>query len=450
MDQDSLGLGRHPPLAERVSLPEVYDASYRKLLVQLYGLTGDLDEAEYVVHEAFVRAAAAGRSFLREAHHESWLRATGVQVHHRRRRALLVGHRARQPRGARDPELPVECLEVVTALRTLPEEQREVVALHFLADLTVPAMAEELGVRARDARSRLATGRATLTVLLTPPDGRPVAPDPLLAAFREEAERLTPVPAFELVAAAGRTRHRRHHSVAGAACACLLAPAGFLALGGQETPADVARGDDPTRSGGVMTYPGPLTTALPRGNRELHPAVGEDRPVVSFALPGGWNSWEVPNRLDEMAPGVSDDEELLVRAPWHVGLLVLEVEHMARRGCTVADVSTDDPAGLVESLTRLPHLTVVSGPETGSRFGVPATHLRLHDGPGPACLRDYLFTTSRYSTVGTPGGDATYDAWVLDVGGRPLLVWGVWTDTAPSTEVEELLDVIDSLEVHAD
>ncbi len=39
----------------------------------------------------------------------------------------------------------MEHLEVVAALRMLPEEQREVVALHFLADLTAPAMAEELG-----------------------------------------------------------------------------------------------------------------------------------------------------------------------------------------------------------------------------------------------------------------------------------------------------------------
>ncbi len=81
---------------------------------------------------------------------------------------------------------------------------------------------------------------------------------------------------------------------------------------------------------------------------------------------------------------------------------------------------------------------------------MPATHLRLRGGAAPACLDDYLFTTSRYSTIDATGRDTTYDAWVLDVGGRPLLVWGVWTDTAPPSEVGELLDVIDTLEVHND
>jgi RNA polymerase sigma-70 factor (ECF subfamily) len=448
MDPDVVSLGRHSTLEERVSLHEVYDASYRKILVQLYGLTGDLEVAEDVVHEAFVRAASSGRRFLHEADRESWLRTTAIHVHRGRWRALRAGRPAPEPRTTHDMELGPEQLVVMAALRSLPEQQREVVALHYLADLSVRATAEELDVRARDVRPLLDRGRATLAVLLTPPDGTPATPDLLVRAFREEAECVTPVPAFEPVAAAGRKLHRRHHSVAGAACACLLAPVGFLALGGQEPSTEVTRGDDP-RSEGVMTYPGPLRAALPRGHRELHPAVGDDRPVVSFALPGEWNSWEVANRVEEMAPGVSDNEELFVRAPWHVGLLVLEVEHMARRGCTVVDVSNQDPAGLVDSLTRLP-LRVTSGPETASGFGVPATHLRLRGGPAPTCLDDYLFTTSRYSTIDATGPDTTYDAWVLDVGGRPLLVWGVWTDTAPPSEVDELLEVIDSLEVHDD
>ena len=50
---------------DRASLRDLYDASYRRLVVQLYGVTGDLDEAEDVVQEAFVRAAAAERRFRR-------------------------------------------------------------------------------------------------------------------------------------------------------------------------------------------------------------------------------------------------------------------------------------------------------------------------------------------------------------------------------------------------
>ena len=45
---------------------ELYDASYRRLVVQLYAICGDLNDAEDAVQEAFVGAlagsAASGRS----------------------------------------------------------------------------------------------------------------------------------------------------------------------------------------------------------------------------------------------------------------------------------------------------------------------------------------------------------------------------------------------------
>jgi DNA-directed RNA polymerase specialized sigma24 family protein len=41
------------------TLGEVFDRSYRRLVVQLYGTVGDIYEAEDLVQEAFVRAAAA-------------------------------------------------------------------------------------------------------------------------------------------------------------------------------------------------------------------------------------------------------------------------------------------------------------------------------------------------------------------------------------------------------
>ena len=42
------------------ALGDVFLRSYRRLVVQLYGVVGDLGEAEDLVQEAFVRAAAAG------------------------------------------------------------------------------------------------------------------------------------------------------------------------------------------------------------------------------------------------------------------------------------------------------------------------------------------------------------------------------------------------------
>ena len=64
MEEDSIFFGPGPDPGASVSLQDVFEASYRPLVVQLYGITGSLDEAEDVVQEAFVRAAATGYRFL--------------------------------------------------------------------------------------------------------------------------------------------------------------------------------------------------------------------------------------------------------------------------------------------------------------------------------------------------------------------------------------------------
>ena len=54
--------------------------SYPRLVVQLCVVTGDAAEAEDLVQEAFVRAAAAGRRFTKLDNHETWLRTVTCGV----------------------------------------------------------------------------------------------------------------------------------------------------------------------------------------------------------------------------------------------------------------------------------------------------------------------------------------------------------------------------------
>ena len=90
---------------------DVFHHSYRALVVQLYGVTGSFDEAEDVVQEAFVRAAGAGRRFLRVDNPEAWLRTTAINVHRSRWRKLRNGQRARDLMPTpRDPEALAEAL----------------------------------------------------------------------------------------------------------------------------------------------------------------------------------------------------------------------------------------------------------------------------------------------------------------------------------------------------
>lgn len=167
MEQDSITFGRGPDPGDCVLLQDVFEASYRRLVVQLYGITGSFDEAEDVVQEAFVRAATTGYRFLHVDNHEAWLRTTAINVHRSRWRKLRNGRRARdRMTPMRDPEALVEHLDIADALRALPEPQRVVIVLHYLADLPVDQIALELGVPVGTVKSRLSRGRDALATQL--------------------------------------------------------------------------------------------------------------------------------------------------------------------------------------------------------------------------------------------------------------------------------------------
>jgi RNA polymerase sigma-70 factor (ECF subfamily) len=148
---------------------EVYAASYRRLVSQLAGVTGDPVEAEDVVMEAFARAVNSRRAFLAAENPEAWLRTVAVNVARTRwRRARLfrdvtpqlVEHRATYD------DLPAERVALLAALRQLPLAQREAIALHHLADLPLQEVAEATGVPIGTVKARLSRGRAALMVLL--------------------------------------------------------------------------------------------------------------------------------------------------------------------------------------------------------------------------------------------------------------------------------------------
>ncbi|WP_457255450.1 RNA polymerase sigma factor [Pedococcus sp. P5_B7] len=157
--------------SDRVRL--VFEASYRRLVGQLYGVCRDLTEAEEVVAEAFARAVQHRRTFARLDNPEAWLRTVAVNVSRTRaRRRRLLGDRDRA-QVARHPMLEDDRLALMAALRALPANQREAVALHYLADLPVQAVAEATGVPVGTVKTRLRRGRAALALLLAdPPDPR--------------------------------------------------------------------------------------------------------------------------------------------------------------------------------------------------------------------------------------------------------------------------------------
>jgi RNA polymerase sigma-70 factor, ECF subfamily len=147
---------------------ELYDASYRRLVGQLTAVTGNREEAEDVVQEAFARAVLNSRALLAVESPEAWVRTVAVnQARSRWRRVRRLA--GLLPDLVVDP-LPGDDdaarLDLVAALRTLPAAQREAIALHHLAGLPVHEVAATLGVPTGTVKARLARGRAALAVRL--------------------------------------------------------------------------------------------------------------------------------------------------------------------------------------------------------------------------------------------------------------------------------------------
>jgi RNA polymerase sigma-70 factor (ECF subfamily) len=149
---------------------EVYDASYRRLVVQMLAVCGDQETAEEAVQEAFVKAIGHSARFAALDNPEAWLRTVAVNhLRNRWRRSKLWS--ALVPKlvttAATSAVVSPDHVAIVEAMRQLPDELREVVALHHIGDLPVAEVARALAVPEGTVKTRLVRGRAQLAELLT-------------------------------------------------------------------------------------------------------------------------------------------------------------------------------------------------------------------------------------------------------------------------------------------
>lgn len=270
----------------------------------------------------------------------------------------------------------------------------------------------------------------------------------LFEAFREEAERLTELPAFELIERQGHARRRRRQALVATFAACVLAVvvtvAGIVALaGGTPRTQQPTSPDTPT----VSPFPVFAMTTLAEGAYQLAPSVNPSRPLVRLTVPPGWNAWQGPNRFEGIGPAGSDNDVALDMTSWYAGVLVLEVEQMAAPACSKVSVRRADADGFVEALAGIPHLKVIDGPDRTTRFGHPATHLRLQQRVAPIDCAEFTFSTLINPAIGLDDVGAKHDAWVVEVEDRPFLVWATWTPGTPREEVDDLLAIVDTIEV---
>jgi RNA polymerase sigma-70 factor (ECF subfamily) len=155
-----------------------YAGTAHRIVRQLFLLTGDLGEAEDVVHEAFERAWLRWDTVQTADSPEGWVRVVARRIAVSRWRKARNAARAWYRHGGEDDRPPPdgEHIDLVAALKSLPERQRVAIVLHHLGDLSVEQVAVETGTSVSAVKAQLSRGRAALAHLLTPDDAAVSSP----------------------------------------------------------------------------------------------------------------------------------------------------------------------------------------------------------------------------------------------------------------------------------
>jgi RNA polymerase sigma-70 factor (ECF subfamily) len=154
---------------------QFYATTSRRLVGQLFAMTGDLHEAQDAVQEAYIRAWQRWPRIQGYHDREGWIRTVAYRISvnawSKARNRITAHHRA--GRHAQQPEISPDLLTLVSALRKIPEAQRRVIVLHYLVGLSIEEIAAETGAPAGTVKARLARGRKALAPLVSDFDEPP-------------------------------------------------------------------------------------------------------------------------------------------------------------------------------------------------------------------------------------------------------------------------------------
>ena len=149
-----------------------YATTSRRLVGQVFAMTGDMSEAEDAVQEAYVRAWQRWPRISTYQDPEAWLRTVAYRISvsawWKAKNRLTAHRRSGEP--SEQPGLSPDLLALTSALREIPEAQRRTIVLYHLLDLSVEEIAIETGVPAGTVKARLARGRRALAPLVSESD----------------------------------------------------------------------------------------------------------------------------------------------------------------------------------------------------------------------------------------------------------------------------------------
>ncbi len=151
-----------------LSFEELFRDQYPAVLRDVVFVVSDRDLAKEITNEAFTRLYARWARISRYDKPGAWARRVAIR--------LALRREERRQRESPEVERCQEgdhalAMDVRTAVRQLPPQQRAAVMLHYFDDLPVAEVARLIGCREGTAKAHLHQARARLGSLLEPYNG---------------------------------------------------------------------------------------------------------------------------------------------------------------------------------------------------------------------------------------------------------------------------------------
>lgn len=150
-----------------------FDTFYRetssRVVHLVYATTGDLTLAQDCTQEAYARAWQRWGTVSEADDPLSWVRTVARRLaisQWRKDSNRTEAHRQLSLVRPETTQLSDDRMVVVNALRTLSAQHRETLAMHYLLDMPIEAIAEELGSPVGTIKARLHHGRVALAKAL--------------------------------------------------------------------------------------------------------------------------------------------------------------------------------------------------------------------------------------------------------------------------------------------